>query len=134
MKIDIEFNSGAQLPMDAIPDLARLAEAHGFDCAWGGEANNKDPTVMLVGDRRGDHTAKDRFRDLPYTGPDAGDAGTAGGGFGRTFGRSILCWASARRIQPSPNGMAILSIIRWAACRNISRSSRAAMAWRETRL
>lgn len=47
MKIDIEFNSGAQLPMDAIPGLAQLAEAHGFDCAWGGEANNKDPTVML---------------------------------------------------------------------------------------
>ena len=47
MKIDIEFNSGAQLPMAAIPDLARLAEEHGFDCAWGGEANNKDPTVML---------------------------------------------------------------------------------------
>ena len=36
MKIDIEFNSGAQLPMDAIPGLARLAESHGFDCAWGG--------------------------------------------------------------------------------------------------
>lgn len=33
--------------MNAIPDLARAAEAHGFDCAWGGEANNKDPTVML---------------------------------------------------------------------------------------
>ncbi len=48
MQIDIEFNSGAQLPMDAIPDLARLAEAHGFGCAWGGEANNKDPTVMLA--------------------------------------------------------------------------------------
>src|SRR5213593_2903848 len=48
MKIDIEFNSGAQLPMDAIPELARLAEAHGFDCVWGGEANNKDPTVMLA--------------------------------------------------------------------------------------
>jgi len=47
MKIDIEFNSGAQLPMDAIPELARLAEAHGFGCASGGEANNKDPTVML---------------------------------------------------------------------------------------
>jgi len=47
MKIDIEFNSGAQLPMDAIPELAQLAEAHGFNCAWGGEANNKDPTVML---------------------------------------------------------------------------------------
>jgi 5,10-methylenetetrahydromethanopterin reductase len=47
MKIDIEFNSGAQLPMDAIPVLARRAEQHGFDCAWGGEANNKDPTVML---------------------------------------------------------------------------------------
>jgi alkanesulfonate monooxygenase SsuD/methylene tetrahydromethanopterin reductase-like flavin-dependent oxidoreductase (luciferase family) len=47
MKIDIEFNSGAQLPMDAIPELAQLAEQHGFDCAWGGEANNKDPTVML---------------------------------------------------------------------------------------
>jgi alkanesulfonate monooxygenase SsuD/methylene tetrahydromethanopterin reductase-like flavin-dependent oxidoreductase (luciferase family) len=48
MKIDIEFNSGAQLPMDAIPALAQLAEQHGFDCAWGGEANNKDPTVMLA--------------------------------------------------------------------------------------
>ncbi|MBI2089180.1 MAG: LLM class flavin-dependent oxidoreductase [Deltaproteobacteria bacterium] len=48
MQIDIEFNSGAQLPMDAIPQLARLAESHGFGCAWGGEANNKDPTVMLA--------------------------------------------------------------------------------------
>lgn len=48
MQIDIEFNSGAQLPMEAIPDLARLAEDHGFACAWGGEANNKDPTVMLA--------------------------------------------------------------------------------------
>ncbi|MFQ5874928.1 MAG: LLM class flavin-dependent oxidoreductase [Dehalococcoidia bacterium] len=48
MQIDIEFNSGAQLPMDAIPDLARAAEAHGFGCVWGGEANNKDPTVMLA--------------------------------------------------------------------------------------
>ncbi|HET8563608.1 MAG TPA: LLM class flavin-dependent oxidoreductase [Candidatus Binatia bacterium] len=48
MNIDIEFNSGAQLPMDAIPELARLAEAHGFGCVWGGEANNKDPTVMLA--------------------------------------------------------------------------------------
>jgi alkanesulfonate monooxygenase SsuD/methylene tetrahydromethanopterin reductase-like flavin-dependent oxidoreductase (luciferase family) len=48
MRIDIEFNSGAQLPMDAIPQLALLAEKHGFDCAWGGEANNKDPTVMLA--------------------------------------------------------------------------------------
>src|SRR3954454_15929291 len=47
MKVDIEFNSGAQLPMNGIPDLACLAERHGFDCAWGGEANNKDPTVML---------------------------------------------------------------------------------------
>lgn len=47
MRIDIEFNSGAQLPMGAIPELAQLAEARGFDCAWGGEANNKDPTVML---------------------------------------------------------------------------------------
>jgi alkanesulfonate monooxygenase SsuD/methylene tetrahydromethanopterin reductase-like flavin-dependent oxidoreductase (luciferase family) len=33
--------------LNAIPELAQLAEAHGFDCAWGGEANNKDPTVML---------------------------------------------------------------------------------------
>jgi alkanesulfonate monooxygenase SsuD/methylene tetrahydromethanopterin reductase-like flavin-dependent oxidoreductase (luciferase family) len=48
MQIDIEFNSGASLPMDAIPELARLAEQHGFGCAWGGEANNKDPTVMLA--------------------------------------------------------------------------------------
>jgi alkanesulfonate monooxygenase SsuD/methylene tetrahydromethanopterin reductase-like flavin-dependent oxidoreductase (luciferase family) len=48
MQIDIEFNSGAQLPMDAIPELARMAESHGFGCVWGGEANNKDPTVMLA--------------------------------------------------------------------------------------
>lgn len=48
MKLDIEFNSGAQLPMDAIPALALAAEESGFDCAWGGEANNKDPTVMLA--------------------------------------------------------------------------------------
>jgi len=48
MKIDIEFNSGAQLPISAIPELAQLAEKHGFNCAWGGEANNKDPTVMLA--------------------------------------------------------------------------------------
>jgi alkanesulfonate monooxygenase SsuD/methylene tetrahydromethanopterin reductase-like flavin-dependent oxidoreductase (luciferase family) len=48
MKIDIEFNSGAQLPMEEIPALAQLAEKHGFNCAWGGEANNKDPTVMLA--------------------------------------------------------------------------------------
>jgi len=48
MQIDIEFNSGAQLPMAAIPELARLAEGHGFGCAWAGEANNKDPTVMLA--------------------------------------------------------------------------------------
>lgn len=48
MEVDIEFNSGARLPMDAIPELARLAEARGFGGAWGGEANNKDPTVMLA--------------------------------------------------------------------------------------
>jgi len=48
MKVDIEFNSGAQLPMNAVPVLAQLAEKHGFNCAWGGEANNKDPTVMLA--------------------------------------------------------------------------------------
>lgn len=46
-EIDIEFNSGSQLPMDAIPGLARLAEEHGFTRAWAGEANNKDLTVML---------------------------------------------------------------------------------------
>lgn len=48
MQVDIEFNSGAQLPMDALPELAQMAEARGFGCAWGGEANNKDPTVMLA--------------------------------------------------------------------------------------
>ncbi|HWO41155.1 MAG TPA: LLM class flavin-dependent oxidoreductase [Candidatus Eisenbacteria bacterium] len=47
MLIDIEFNSGAQLPLDAVPELAELAESRGFGCVWGGEANNKDPTVML---------------------------------------------------------------------------------------
>ena len=45
MKLDIEFNSGAQLPMGAIPELAKAAEDSGFDCAWGGEANNKDPCI-----------------------------------------------------------------------------------------
>ena len=48
MKIDIEFNSGAQLPMDAIPELARLAEAHGFDCAWGGEAVMQRATARVM--------------------------------------------------------------------------------------
>ena len=48
MRIDIEFNSGAALPMDAIPELSRLAEAHGFGCCWAGEANNKDPSIMLA--------------------------------------------------------------------------------------
>jgi alkanesulfonate monooxygenase SsuD/methylene tetrahydromethanopterin reductase-like flavin-dependent oxidoreductase (luciferase family) len=47
MQIDIEFNSGAQLPLAAVPELASMAETHGFGCVWGGEANNKDPTVML---------------------------------------------------------------------------------------
>jgi hypothetical protein len=41
MKIDIEFNSGAQLPMDAVP-ISACGETW-IDCAWGGEANNKDP-------------------------------------------------------------------------------------------
>src|SRR4026207_2053523 len=44
MKIDIEFNSGAQPPMGAIPAVGR---PDGFGGGWGGEANNKDPTVML---------------------------------------------------------------------------------------
>ena len=48
MRIDIEFNSGAALPMDAIPELSRVAEAHGFGCCWAGEANNKDPSIMLA--------------------------------------------------------------------------------------
>ena len=48
MQIDIEFNSGAALPMDAIPELSRVAEAHGFGCCWAGEANNKDPSIMLA--------------------------------------------------------------------------------------
>ena len=47
MQIDIEFNSGATLPMDAIPELAQTAETHGFGCCWAGEANNKDPSIML---------------------------------------------------------------------------------------
>lgn len=48
MQIDIEFNSGATLPMDAIPELAQTAETHGFGCCWAGEANNKDPSIMLA--------------------------------------------------------------------------------------
>lgn len=48
MKLDIEFNSGAQLPMHAVPELAAAAEDNGFEGVWGGEANNKDPTVMLA--------------------------------------------------------------------------------------
>ena len=42
-QIDIEFNSGPQLPLDAIPDLARLAEAHGFDCAGAERPTTKIP-------------------------------------------------------------------------------------------
>ncbi len=48
MQLDIEFNSGAQLPMDAIPELACLVEENEFRCVWSGEANNKDPTVRLA--------------------------------------------------------------------------------------
>ena len=48
MQIDIEFNSGATMPMDAIPELSQVAEAHGFGCCWAGEANNKDPSIMLA--------------------------------------------------------------------------------------
>ena len=62
MQIDIEFNSGAQLPLDAIPELARMAEAHGFGCAWGGEANNKDPTVMLSAIAGNEQRFSDRIK------------------------------------------------------------------------
>ena len=77
MQIDIEFNSGAQLPMDAIPELARLAEDHGFGCAWGGEANNKDPTVMLSAVAA--VTSRMKIGSA-VSGPDAGYSGAAGGG------------------------------------------------------
>ena len=79
MQIDIEFNSGAQLPMDAIPELAQLAEEQGFGCAWGGEANNKDPTVMLSSIAAVTRRMKIGSAVLSCARPNSCYLGTAGG-------------------------------------------------------
>lgn len=47
MIVDVEFNSAAQLPMPDLVEAAKIAEANGFSAVWGGEANNKDPIIML---------------------------------------------------------------------------------------
>jgi alkanesulfonate monooxygenase SsuD/methylene tetrahydromethanopterin reductase-like flavin-dependent oxidoreductase (luciferase family) len=45
--IDTEFNSAAQVPMKESLEGALLAEKKGFGCVWKGEANGRDPMVLL---------------------------------------------------------------------------------------
>ncbi len=47
MLIDVEFNSRAVYPASGIIEGARLAEKKGFSAIWKGEANNKDPIVLM---------------------------------------------------------------------------------------
>lgn len=47
MLIDVEFNSGAVYPARGVVEASRLAEAKGFGAVWEGEANNKDPVVLM---------------------------------------------------------------------------------------
>lgn len=49
MFVDIEFDSGAVIPLADVMELAQIAEAKNFNTVWGGEANNKDPIIMLAG-------------------------------------------------------------------------------------
>lgn len=47
MKIDVEFNSSAEYTAKGIVEASAEAEKCGFDGAWKGEANSKDPIVLL---------------------------------------------------------------------------------------
>ncbi len=47
MLIDVEFNSRAVYPPSGIIEASRLAEQKGFSAVWEGEANNKDPIVLM---------------------------------------------------------------------------------------
>ena len=120
MKIDIEFNSGAQLPMDAIPELARLAEAHGFDCAWGGEANNKDPTVMLSAIAAVTRQLKVGSAIYHILGRTPATLAFRRAGL-TNYRRAVS--TGHRLVQSDHCQMAWpdSSIIRWAACRSISK-------------
>ena len=111
MKIDIEFNSGAQLPMDAIPRLAQLAEEHGFDCAWGGEANNKDPTVLLSANRCCDDAPQDRFGNLSHSRTKRLQPWRFGLWAWTSFRRDVFYWESDRPTQPLLGGMGKPSIV-----------------------
>jgi alkanesulfonate monooxygenase SsuD/methylene tetrahydromethanopterin reductase-like flavin-dependent oxidoreductase (luciferase family) len=47
MIYDIEINSAAHYPADAVPALIELAEQVGFGAFWKGESNSTDPMVLL---------------------------------------------------------------------------------------
>lgn len=47
MKIDVEFNSSAEYTAQGLIETGIAAEEYGFDGVWKGEANSKDPIVVL---------------------------------------------------------------------------------------
>lgn len=47
MKVDVEFNSSAEYTAEGLIETGIAAEKHGFDGVWKGEANSKDPIVVL---------------------------------------------------------------------------------------
>jgi alkanesulfonate monooxygenase SsuD/methylene tetrahydromethanopterin reductase-like flavin-dependent oxidoreductase (luciferase family) len=46
--IDFEIDAAGTLPAEAIPAVARQAEAAGFSGVWKGETNNRDPVALLA--------------------------------------------------------------------------------------
>lgn len=46
--IDFEIDAAGTLPVEAIPAVARQAEAAGFSGVWKGETNNRDPIALLA--------------------------------------------------------------------------------------
>ncbi len=49
MFIDYEFNTMGQLPAAGVIEAALIAEQKGFDAAWAGDSNVRDPTILLTG-------------------------------------------------------------------------------------
>ncbi|MFB6353065.1 MAG: LLM class flavin-dependent oxidoreductase [Halobacteriales archaeon] len=47
MDVDVEFNSSAEYTGRGIIEASVAAEEHGFSGVWKGEANSKDPIVLL---------------------------------------------------------------------------------------
>jgi len=115
MQIDIESIRAPRCPMDAIPELSRLAEAHGFGCCWAGEANNKDPSIMLAAIAAVTFAHPDRFGDLSHSGTHTATLALPGSRARGNSPEGVLCWVSVLPIRPSQNGTVCPSIIRWAA-------------------